>query len=114
MALHIINISVDVPEHYSHRMIHGAQKEDLSVNKIESIGELILENWLGIIDAVPEQDDAKEESDVANIEHDYFFAPLFAFELKAVYWHLISRPVRFAFIRVFSHVQEITSPPPQQ
>ncbi|GAB3929452.1 hypothetical protein [Larkinella terrae] len=113
MALHIINISVDVPEHYSHRLAHGAQKEDLSVNRIESIGELVLENWLGIIDAVPEQDDAKEESDVANIEHDYFFAPLFAFELKPVVWHLTSRPVRLLFIRVFSHVQEITSPPPQ-
>jgi hypothetical protein len=114
MALHIINISVDVPAYYSPRMIHGAQKEDLSVNKIESIGELVLEHWLGIINAVPEQDDTKEESDVASIECDYFFAPLFAFELKPVSWHLISRPIGLTFIRVFSHVQEITSPPPQQ
>jgi hypothetical protein len=113
MALHIINISVDVPEHFSPRMIHGAQKEDLSVNRIESIGELILENWLGITDALPERDDAKEESDVANIEHDYFSAPLFSFSLKPVYWHLADRPVGLTFIRAFSHVQEINSPPPQ-
>ncbi|GAB3313616.1 hypothetical protein GCM10027299_00800 [Larkinella ripae] len=114
MALHIINISVDVPSHYSARILHGAQKEDLSVNRIESIGELVLEHWLGFIDAVPEQDDSKEESDVANIEHDYFFSPLFAFALKPVCWHLTPRPIGLTFIRVFSHVQEITSPPPQQ
>ena len=114
MALHIINISVDVPEHYSPRMIHGAQKEDLSVNKIESIGELLLEHWLGIIDAVPEQDETDEESDVASIEHDYFSAPLFSFSLKPVSWHLISRPIGLTFILVFYQVQEITSPPPQQ
>ncbi|GAB3906560.1 hypothetical protein GCM10028803_39080 [Larkinella knui] len=113
MALHIINISVDVPEHYSPRMIHGAQKEDLSVNKIESIGELVLEHWLGIIDAVPEQDESREEPDVATIEHDYFSTPLFSFSLKPVCWHLVSRPLGLTFIRVFSHVQEITSPPPQ-
>ncbi|MGA0558951.1 hypothetical protein ACO2Q8_20005 [Larkinella sp. VNQ87] len=113
MALHIINISVDVPERYSSRLQHGAQKADLSVNKIESIGELVLEEWLGIFDAVPEQDESDEESDLANIEHDYFSAPLFSFLLKPASWHLISRPVGLTFIPVFSHVQEIMSPPPQ-
>ncbi len=114
MALHIINISVDVPEHYSPRRLHGANKADLSVNKIESIGELVLEDWLGIFDACPEQDESDKDSDVLNIEHDYFSAPLFSFSLQPASWHLIPRPVGLTFIRVFSHVLEITSPPPQQ
>ncbi|GAB3259514.1 hypothetical protein GCM10027347_23210 [Larkinella harenae] len=113
MALHIINISVDVPEHFSPRMLHGAQKEDLSVNRIESIGELVLEQWLGIIDAVPEQEESNRESDVLNIEHDYFSAPLFAFTLQPASWHLIPRPAGLTCERAFSHVQEISSPPPQ-
>ncbi|WP_379844150.1 hypothetical protein [Larkinella bovis] len=113
MALHIINISVDVPEHYSPRMLHGTQKKDLSVNKIESFGELALEHWLGFIDAVPEQDESDEESDVLNIEHDYFSTPFFSFSLKPACWHLTARPLGRMFIRAFSHVQEISSPPPQ-
>ena len=112
MALHIINISVDVPEHFSPRMLQHAQKQDLSVNKIESIGELVLEHWLGFVNAIPEQDESDESAD-GNIEHDHFFSPLFAFTIKPVGWHQNSRSIRYVFIRVFSHVQEITSPPPQ-
>lgn len=52
MALHILNLSVDSPDPQP-----DSVPEDLSINDMESIVEIILEQMLDIEDAVPETDD---------------------------------------------------------
>jgi hypothetical protein len=52
MALLIFNYSIDVPDAFGDEVA-----EDLSFNDIESIAELVLENVLGVYDAIPEHDE---------------------------------------------------------
>ncbi|WP_052958689.1 hypothetical protein [Maribacter thermophilus] len=52
MALHILNLSVDSPDPQPNYI-----PEDLSYNDMESIVEIVLEELLGIENAVPEQED---------------------------------------------------------
>lgn len=113
MAIHLLNISVSTPDHYYPPTHLGGQREDLSVNKIESFGELVLEHWLGYTDAVPENDESDDESDLSPVEQDYFFEQPFVFALVPSSWHLTAHPVLFKPSRVLSHFLEITLPPPQ-
>lgn len=52
MSLQVLNISVDSPDLYP-----DCIPEDLNLNDMESIVEIVLEQVLGIEDAIPEQDD---------------------------------------------------------
>jgi hypothetical protein len=52
MAFFIFNFSIDTPDTYGDQVA-----EDLSFNDIESIAELVLENVLGVYDAIPEHDE---------------------------------------------------------
>ncbi|NJM93500.1 MAG: hypothetical protein HC842_01530 [Cytophagales bacterium] len=52
MALHVLNLSVDAPDALPDHI-----PEDLSINDIESIVELMLEQLLGIEDAMDEKDE---------------------------------------------------------
>ena len=63
MAFYVINVSIDAPDGYVSANRYGEYQEDLSVNEIESLGELILESVFGIHDAVPEHDESNEEED---------------------------------------------------
>lgn len=52
LALFILNVSIDAPDAFGEEVA-----EDLSFNDIESISELILEDFLGIYNACPEHDE---------------------------------------------------------
>lgn len=52
LALFIFNFSIDAPDAFGDEVA-----EDLSFNDIESIGELVLEDILGIYNACPEHDE---------------------------------------------------------
>lgn len=114
MAIHIINVSIDAPDGYSLRSVQSEQQEDLSVNEIESLGELILEEWLGITDAVPEHSDTEDDFEDIKIEQDYFFYPAFTLVFAPLSWQLpIQSALRKPATRMLKLVQEITPPPPQ-
>jgi hypothetical protein len=113
MAIHVINISIDAPDNYRPQTIQSGLQKDLSVNEIESLGELILEDWLGFTDVFPEHDKANKESHLTQIEYDYIFSQPFVFALAPISWHVVSNPIAFNPIRVLTHIQEITPPPPK-
>jgi len=52
LALHILNISIDAPDRYAEDF-----PEDLTINDIESISELVLEDFLLIDNAIAEHDE---------------------------------------------------------
>lgn len=53
MAAYILNFSVDSPDAQPDHMA-----EDLSINDLESIAEIVLEEWMEIDDAIPEHDES--------------------------------------------------------
>ncbi|MCC5613396.1 hypothetical protein LC612_43650 [Nostoc sp. CHAB 5834] len=63
MAFYVINVSIDAPDGYVLPNATGELREDLSVNEIESLGELLFEHGFGWKDAVPEHDEADEAED---------------------------------------------------
>lgn len=56
MALHIFNCSIDAPDRFT-----NSTPEDLSINEMESIGEVVLEKVFGFTTALPEQDENDQE-----------------------------------------------------
>ncbi|GAB4055479.1 hypothetical protein [Spirosoma litoris] len=114
MALNVINLSIGVrnTEKLTSRAV--AYHEDLSVNKIESIGEFLLEECFGFYDAVPEHDDSDDESELTVLELDYDFIPLFVFTpIIAPVQYLLTEDVPFRLTSIPTHIQEIVAPPPQ-
>ena len=63
MAFYVINISIDAPDGYVKPNSNGEYREDLSVDEIESFGELVLEECFNLHNAVPEHDESDEEED---------------------------------------------------
>ncbi|WP_234733675.1 hypothetical protein [Tellurirhabdus bombi] len=113
MAIHVINISIDAPDNYLPPTLQSGLQKDLSVNEIESLGELILEDWFGITDAFPEHDNSNKESHLTQVESDYIFSQPFVFTVVPISWHLVTNPATFSLIRVLTHIEEITPPPPK-
>lgn len=60
-AFHILNCSVDCPDPQPSNVA-----EDLSYNDMESIVEILLEEGIGIINAIPEYDDDDHDNDNDN------------------------------------------------
>ena len=65
LALVLLNLSIDPPDKEA-----PGQQEDLSVNEIESIVELVAEQWLGLEDFLPEHDES-DDSGFAKKGLDY-------------------------------------------
>lgn len=114
MAFHVINISLDTPDRLSLVGRSTAYHKDLSVNKIESIGEFILESCLGITDAIPEHDDPDDDSEFAELEQDYVFTHLFVFTPLLLSIHYLTTDnLPFPTVFLSAPVSEIIAPPPQ-
>jgi hypothetical protein len=62
VAWQIFNLSVDMPDGQP-----SSVPEDLSVNEMESVIEIVLEKCFGIEDAISEQDEPGEESEMFDI-----------------------------------------------
>jgi len=114
MAVHVINMSADAPDGYSLPKLQGEGREDLSVNDIESLSELLLEECFGITDAVPEHDEPDEESSLTELEEDYIFTQSFVFALFSAPAHfLVTELLSFQPTYVPTPVVEIVAPPPR-
>ncbi len=71
MALHIFNCSVDTPDFRP----NGGPK-DLSINDQESFVELILEQVMGIDNAIPEHDEPDDDGTcVVKVMFEHFVLP---------------------------------------
>jgi hypothetical protein len=113
MAFSAINLSVPVRDTscLTCRTITG---HDLSVNKINSLSEFILEEWLGLGDAVPEHNDPDEESELTELQQDYDFFQLFVFApLLPTVQYLTTGNMHFWPEHIPAYVPEINAPPPR-
>jgi len=73
LALHILNIGIDAPD------LFFQQKENLAFNDIESIVELVLEDYLDIDNAIAEHDDSDEGQQMKfekKVDFYFEFSPL--------------------------------------
>lgn len=117
MALHVINISVDAPDGYAGCAVQSQQREDLSVNDIESLSELVLEECFGFVNAVPEHDEPDENSSLTEfeVEEEYIITQSFVFAPFSVpaYSLVVTEPLSFQPTHVPTPVVEIVAPPPR-
>ncbi|QKZ14302.1 hypothetical protein [Spirosoma sp. KUDC1026] len=114
MALHVLNFSVDSPDRYNRSTTLIQDQEDLSINDIESISELLLEECLGLVNAVPEHDEHDEEAGQLLSLQDYIFTQTFTLRPPARSIHFLHTAViTFTSTPVSTYVPDITSPPPQ-
>lgn len=71
LALHILNIGIDAPD------LFFQQKENLAYNDIESIVELVLEDYLDIDNAIAEHDDSDDDHQLKfEKKIDFYFEPI--------------------------------------
>jgi hypothetical protein len=109
LALHILNISIDTPDAKP-----ASVPEDLSFNDIESVAELVLENWLGIKDAVPEHDESDHEEGYSQVLKKIdFFSQQFTVKLPLTYSLPLSKRFPDHALPFYApgHLQ-VFSPPP--
>lgn len=91
MALHVFNVSIDAPDVQPYDV-----PEDLSINDQETIVELVLEQGLGIDNAVEEHDEPGDESNDFELNKEFKIYPnhspsiefrLVSIKVKAVSYH---------------------------
>lgn len=110
MAAYVLNFSVDAPDGQPDHMT-----EDLSINDLESIAEIVLEEWMEMEDAIPEHDesDANDGTMVFKKSVDFFCVE---FKKEASYASEFLLKNRFLNYKENFHTQfypEFTSPPPE-
>ncbi|WP_420156172.1 hypothetical protein [Siphonobacter sp.] len=114
MALHVINLSIDTPDHIVIHSESGETHEDPTINDMESLIEFVLEKGLGLEDVIPEHDDPDEDSDLAKFQQDYCFVAVFRL-LPPVPTVVTLPQVRTPepSIELLHCLMEISLPPPQ-
>jgi hypothetical protein len=109
MALHIFNVSVDMPDAQPDDI-----PEDLTINDQETVVELVLEGWLGIDNAIAEHDETGDESETfeiikqfqlytSNIPEISFYRPIIELE----------QAISYQEDKYFQYINEINPPPPK-
>ncbi|GAB3334600.1 hypothetical protein GCM10027299_42940 [Larkinella ripae] len=118
MAVNVLNFSIDSPDQFTQPLVQNVGAEDLSVNKMESIGEVLLEKVLEIPNAVPEQDDPDHPIAVKIVKSVYDWAtPSVTVPLQkiAVIFPVLSEKKPTCYATFYSsHSPEIDSPPPRR
>lgn len=116
MAFYVINVSIDAPDGYVTPNSQGEYREDLSVNEIESLGELVLETMFGIHDAVPEHDEPNEEEDqLTKIFMDWSIPnPFIVYVENPVVSYITPTRMPFTGLIYRSNPAEINTPPPKR
>lgn len=110
LALQILNCSVDVPDTNKNSF-----SEDLSINDMESIVEIVLEKFLGFDNSVKEFDDCDQDSFQLKKGLDLYVKPQIQISrVEKVFFKVKPQKTFFAFRKVKSHNQDITTPPPRQ
>jgi hypothetical protein len=109
LAMHILNISVDMPDGNP-----DSVPEDLTINDQESMVELVLEKCVGIENAIAEHDEADDEERDFEMTKEFkvysntyekiiFFRTYTEFDNTVPYTHTY----------ISQYVNDITHPPPQ-
>lgn len=108
MAFYVLNCCIDVPS-------HNLKKENLAINKQESILELIIEKFLGFDNAVAEYDDC--DTDTGSLKKvitlDVFIAPSPVRELQKNYICFKKPGLTLENHKSLTAFYEIHSPPPE-
>lgn len=112
MALHILNCSIDAPD-----KLPDYIPENLNVNDIESISELVLEQFLGLENAVEEHDEPDSTDglsfEIAKIV--LYYQPIFSFLIPQKVIFFYDELSELAYIQAHITIihPEIISPPPK-
>lgn len=118
MAINVLNFSIDAPDQLSQPLYQNVGAEDLSINKMESIGEVLLEKVLQIPDAVPEQDDPDHPFAVKLVKTVFDWAtPVVSVPLQKipVSFQLAAQKCPAFYATLYSSLSpEIDSPPPKR
>ncbi|MEP2024019.1 MAG: hypothetical protein ABJH98_05000 [Reichenbachiella sp.] len=68
MALYVLNFSVDTADFQT-----DFQPEDLTINDMESVIEIVLEQWMEIEDAIPEYDEPDTDESTMTFKKSFDF-----------------------------------------
>ncbi|WP_460636392.1 hypothetical protein [Larkinella harenae] len=112
MAFHVINLSIDAPDDVRLDM-YGQYAEDESFNEMESVGELVLEEWLGFSNIIPEHADPDENSHLPKPFFNWMLSSLSI--LYPIRW-LVGYALLFIAmrpIRLLSKATEVIALPPE-
>jgi hypothetical protein len=115
MAVHVLNLSVDPPDHHVRISKAGIVSEDLSINEMESVSEWVLEHFLGCWNAIPERDEPDGDSVISKVLVTWFMPQPAYYALplpSATVFATVSRP-SFISLPYLSPLAEVSSPPPQ-
>lgn len=117
MAFYVINVSIDAPDGYVTPNTKGEYHEDLSVNEIESIGELILEHWFDLHDAVPEHDEPEEDEGTNQLTKLFFDwsvpAPSVCYQFFRTEGYVSVTYLPYVTSCYFFSPAKVNTPPPQ-
>lgn len=109
LALHILNISVDTPDAQPDNI-----REDLSINDMESIAEIVLEQVLGIDNAIPEHDESDNNNGKINLKTGIdFFIQNFSVKFTDINNCLLNKPSQYKETYSEQFQTELNSPPPE-
>jgi hypothetical protein len=116
MAFYVVNVSIDAPDGYVTPNAQGEYREDLSVNDIESVAELVLENWLDLQNALPEQDEADdEEEQLTKIVMDWQLpGPAVSYQFVPLAGYVPATAIPLLLSHYRSMSADINTPPPQR
>ena len=107
MALYVLNCSIDVQN-------SGFKKENLKINKQESILELIIEKFLGFDNVIAEHDDHDRDSNSLKKLNTEIFIYTVSLRYENHVRDIINKEILFDIQdRIRSPFLKIFSPPPQ-
>lgn len=112
LVLVVLNLSIDPPDLLKNLDQDEALEEDISINEMESISELVLEQVLDLDGAIPETDEEETENYLKKVE--VFVAMMTFAPIHQTIWFL-PKEDRFSFTLHFftQFKQGIVSPPPK-
>lgn len=112
LALVVFNLSIDPPDLLQNIDADPELEEDLSVNEIESISELILEQGFHWVNAVPETDDPDSDNIVKKVEIYSAFPPS-SFDGNSNFFYKYSSPFFYNYKNYADRCPDILTPPPR-
>lgn len=112
MTIHILNCSIDSPDPQPDNI-----PENLAYNDIESIAELVIEQWLGLGNFFAEHDehDTEDGSHISLGKILFYCQSLHSFILSSYTQSLASPllPIYYQDMYASQYHPELVSPPPQ-
>ncbi|MFD1141002.1 hypothetical protein ACFQ4C_07775 [Larkinella insperata] len=114
MAFYVINLSIDAPD-YSRVDVYGQYHDDLTINEIESVGELVLEKWLGLTDVIPEHDEPDEDGTLTKSFFMWLLpAPTVCYRFAVTISDYLPVSIPFTATLYHSMTAEVLALPPEE